>query len=258
MTAATPTPSGAAPTARAGRRGRLPAATAVLLLLGLAAAMAAPPDRLQGNLQRLMYVHVPAAWLAYLAFAVTFGASLAWLWRRRPGADRLAAASAEVGVFFTGLALVLGSVWGKPVWGVWWTWDPRLVTTALLFFVYLGYLALRRAVADPLARARRAAVLGVVAFVQVPIVHMSVVWWRALHQPPTVLKPGDPTIDHAMLAALLLNVAAFTALYALLVARRLELARLQDDAERLLVEGEPPLAGAAVTPPRPEGMREHG
>jgi heme exporter protein C len=258
MTPDTPTPAEAATTARAPRRAWLPAATAGLLALGLAAAMAAPPDRLQGNLQRLMYVHVPAAWLAYLAFAVTFGASLAWLWRRRPGADRLAAASAEVGVFFTGLALVLGSVWGKPVWGVWWTWDPRLVTTALLLFVYLGYLALRRAVADPVARARRAAVLGVVAFVQVPIVHMSVVWWRALHQPPTVLKPGDPTIDHAMLAALLLNVAAFTVLYALLVARRLELARLEGEAERALAEGEPPLAGAAVVPPRLEGVRERG
>jgi heme exporter protein C len=235
-----------------------PAVTAALLILGMAAAMAAPPDRLQGDLQRLMYVHVPAAWLAYLAFAVTFGASLAWLLRHRPGADRLAAASAEVGVFFTGLALVLGSVWGKPVWGVWWTWDPRLVTTALLFFVYLGYLALRRAVADPEARARRAAVLGVLAFVQVPIVHLSVVWWRTLHQPPTVLKPGDPTIDHTMLAALLINVIAFTALYALLVAHRLELARLQDEAERALTEGEPPLAGAAVVPPKLEGVRKRG
>ncbi len=253
----TPRPAAAAPTARRWRRA-WPAATAGLLLLGLAAAMAAPPDRLQGNLQRLMYVHVPAAWLAYLAFAVTFGASLAWLLSRRPAADRLAAASAEVGVFFTGLTLVLGSIWGKPVWGVWWTWDPRLVTTALLFFVYLGYLALRRAVPDPTVRARRAAVLGVVAFVQVPIVHLSVVWWRALHQPPTVLKPGDPTIDHAMLAALLLNVAAFTALYALLVARRLELARLEAEAERALAEGEPPLAGAAVVPPPLEGVRERG
>ena len=258
MTAGTPTPARADPTPRPGRRSWQLVVTGGLLALGLAAAMTAPPDRLQGNLQRLMYVHVPAAWLAYLAFAVTFGASVAWLWRRRPAADRLAAASAEVGVFFTGLALVLGSVWGKPVWGVWWTWDPRLVTTALLFFVYLGYLALRRAVADPLARARRAAVLGVVAFVQVPIVHMSVVWWRALHQPPTVLKPGDPTIDHLMLAALLVNVVAFTALYALLVARRLELAWLEDEAERVLAEGEPPLAGAAVVPPRPEGMDGYG
>jgi heme exporter protein C len=257
VTPGTPTWPGAPRTARTLRRA-WPAATAALLVVGVVAAMVAPSDRLQGNLQRLMYVHVPAAWLAYLAFAVTFAASLAWLWRRRPGADRLAAASAEVGVFFTGLALVLGSVWGKPVWGVWWTWDPRLVTTALLFFVYLGYLALRRAVADPAARARRAAVLGVLAFVQVPIVHLSVVWWRALHQPPTVLKPGDPTIDHAMLAALLVNVVAFTALYALLVARRLELARLQDELERALVEGEPRLAGAAVVPPNLQGVRERG
>jgi heme exporter protein C len=257
MTARPPASTGAPRTARTLRRA-WPGATAALLAVGVVAAMVAPPDRLQGNLQRLMYVHVPAAWLAYLAFAVTFAASLAWLWRRRSGADRLAAASAEVGVFFTGLALVLGSVWGKPVWGVWWTWDPRLVTTALLFFVYLGYLALRRAVADPAARARRAAVLGVLAFVQVPIVHLSVVWWRALHQPPTVLKPGDPTIDHAMLAALLVNVIAFTALYGLLVVRRLELARIEEEVERALTEGGPPVAGAAVVPPGLREVRERG
>jgi heme exporter protein C len=257
MTARAPASIGAPRTGRSLRRA-WPGATAALLAVGVVAAMVAPPDRLQGNLQRLMYVHVPAAWLAYLAFAVTFAASLAWLWRRRPGADRLAAASAEVGVFFTGLALVLGSVWGKPVWGVWWTWDPRLVTTALLFFVYLGYLALRRAVGDPATRARRAAVLGVLAFVQVPIVHLSVVWWRALHQPPTVLKPGDPTIDHAMLAALLVNVIAFTALYLLLVVRRLELARIEDEVERALAEGGPPVAGAAVVPPGLREVRERG
>lgn len=220
-------------------------------MLGLLAAMLAPPDRLQGQLQRLMYVHVPAAWLAYLAFALTFVGSAGWLLRGRASYDRLAAASAELGVFFTGLAILLGAVWGKPVWGVWWTWDPRLVTTALLFFVYLGYLALRRATTDPAKCARRGAVYGIVAFVQVPIVHMSVLWWRSLHQPPTVLRPGDPTIDHQMLAALFLNLLAFTAIFALLLQMRLRLAG--DEAEAVAVAQQQPLAGRAVTAPMLEG-----
>ncbi|WP_165475505.1 cytochrome c biogenesis protein CcsA, partial [Klebsiella pneumoniae] len=156
---------------------------------------------------------VPAAWLAYLAFALTLVASIGWLRTRRDRWDHLAVGAVEVGVFFTGLALVLGSVWGKPVWGVWWTWDARLVTTALLFLVYSGYLALRRGIDDPRVRADRAALLGIIAFVQVPIVHFSVVWWRTLHQPPTVLRPGDPTMDHTMLAVLLLNVVAYSAVF---------------------------------------------
>lgn len=229
---------------------RLPVVTASVVLIGLVAALLAPPDRLQGNLQRLMYVHVPAAWVAYLSFAVTLGASAAWLWRRRPRYDRVAAASAEAGVFFTGLAIALGSIWGKPTWGVWWTWDPRVVTTAVMFFVYLGYLALRRATLDPIGRARRSAVFGVVAFVQVPIVHMSVVWWRALHQPPTVLKPGDPSIDHTMLAALLINVLAFTLLYLLSVRSRVRLAALEDELEARQVADGQELAGNAVLAPR--------
>jgi heme exporter protein C len=171
------------------------------------------------------------------------------LWKRTPRWDRAAAASAEVGVFFTGLTLALGSVWGKPVWGVWWTWDPRLVTTALMFFVYLGYLALRRATLDPTARARRSAVFGVLAFAQVPVVHMSVIWWRTLHQPPTVLRPGDPTIDHWMLAALLLNLVAFTLVYAVLLRSRIRLAVEEQALEATQDDAASDLAGDAVSAP---------
>ena len=236
------------------RTGRaLPIVAGVLVAAGLVAALTAPPDRIQGDLQRLMYVHVPAAWLAFLGFGLTLLGSVGWLWTRQDRFDRLAAASAEVGVFFTSLAIVLGSIWGKPVWGVWWTWDPRLVTTALLFFVYLGYLALRRATLDPRLRARRGAIFGVVAFVQVPIVHLSVLWWRSLHQPPTVLRPGDPTIDHVMLAALMLNLAAFTALFALLLRARMRLARDEQAVETAERSEGAPLAGGAVAPPRLEG-----
>jgi heme exporter protein C len=240
------------------RRAAVPVVVGSLLGLGLAAAMLAPPDRGQGDLMRLMYVHVPAAWLAYLAFAITLVGSLGWLRRRTAGADRLAAAAAELGVLFTALTLVLGSIWAKPVWGVWWTWDPRLVTTALLLLVYLGYLGLRRATPDPEARARRSAVFGVVAFVQVPVVHLSVVWWRTLHQPPTILRPGDPTIDHRMLAALLVNLVAFTALFLVLLRQRVELARIRDEAEAARLDPDRPVAGAAILPPRLEGAGGRG
>ena len=231
----------------------LSAAALVSSAAGLAAALTAPPDQLQGQVQRLMYVHVPAAWLAYASFALTLVGSVGWLWRRDLRYDRLAESAAEVGVFFTGLAIVLGSVWGKPVWGVWWTWDPRLVTTALLFFIYLGYLALRRTTVDRVDRARRSAVFGVVAFVQVPIVHFSVLWWRALHQPPTVIRPGDPTIDHVMLFALLLNLFAFTLLGAWLLRTRLRLAREESAFQDALVDAEQQLAGDTVEPPRLRG-----
>lgn len=227
------------------------AVAAVLLVVGAGAALVAPPDRLQGDLQRLMYLHVPAAWLAYLAFGVTLLGSVAWLRTRRRRWDRLAASSAELGVLFTGLALALGSIWGKPVWGVWWTWDARLVTTALLFLVYVAYLSLRRSIDDPDLRARRSAILGIVAFVQVPIVHMSVQWWRTLHQPPTVLRmEGAPTIEPSMLLALAINVVAFTAVYGALLRRRVALAADEETLERVSRDDTAPLAGAAVSEPK--------
>lgn len=229
----------------------------VLVPAGLVGAMIAPPDAIQGQLQRLMYVHVPAAWVAYLCFATTFAASGLWLWRRQQRFDRLAEASAELGLFFTGLTIVLGSIWARPVWGVWWTWDPRLVSTAVMFFVYLGYTALRRATLDPAARATRAAVFGVIAFAQVPVVHFSVVWWRALHQGPTVFKPGDPTMDHRMLAALLLNLAAFTVVAVLLMRARVRLAVAREQVEQAAAAEARPLAGAAVqAPPLQEAGRD--
>lgn len=203
----------------------------------------APPDAAQGDVQRLMYVHVPAAWLAYLSFAVVFVASIAYLRTRRTRWDRLAAASAEVGVLFTALTIVLGSLWGKPVWGTWWTWDPRLTTTAVLLLMYLAYLAVRRLPESPARRARWSAVLGIVAFLDVPIVHLSVVWWRSLHQGPTVVQLGSPTIAPVMLAALLVGVAAFTVTYLYLVTLRLRVARLED---RALAEALAPRIGGAV------------
>ena len=221
-------------------------AAAGTLVTALVAGLVVPPDAVQGDLQRIMYVHVPAAWLAYLSFIVTFVASIAYLRTRSLRWDHLAGASAEVGVLFTGLALATGMIWGKPVWGVWWTWDARLVLTAVMFFVYLGYLALRRSIDDPHLRGRRAAVLGIVGVLQIPIVHFSVTWWRGLHQPPTVLRPDSPQIDPPLLFALLMGVVAFTVVFAALVAHRRELAALDDEAPPT---GED-VAGAAVEAPR--------
>ena len=150
--------------------------------------------------------------MAYLSFAGVLLCSVGYLVRRQLVWDRHARSAAELGVGLTALAIVLGSLWGRPVWGVWWTWEPRLVTTVVLLAVYAGYLGIRGLSPDPHARARRAAVVGIAAFVNVPIVHYSVVWWRALHQPPTVLRPGGPgdAIEPSMLAALLTGVLAFT------------------------------------------------
>lgn len=217
------------------------------LLTALVVGLVVPPDAVQGDLQRIMYVHVPSAWLAYLAFTVTLVASVAYLMTRRMRWDHLAGASAEVGVVFTGLALATGMMWGKPVWGVWWTWDARLVLTAVMFFVYLGYLALRRSIDDPELRARRAAVLGIVAVAQIPIVHFSVTWWRGLHQPPTILRPDKPQIDSPLLFALLMAVAAFTVVFAALVRRRRELIEAEDAA--LEATPDEATAGADVSAP---------
>jgi heme exporter protein C len=201
------------------------AGLAATVLVGL---LIVPPDAAQGDVQRLMYVHVPAAWVAFLSFGVVFVASAAYLKTGRIQWDRVAAASAEIGVLFCALTIVLGSLWGRPVWGTWWTWDPRLTTTAVLLLIYVGYLSLRKVADSPTRRARWSAVLGVVGFVDVPIVHMSVVWWRSLHQQATVLRPGAPTIAGSMLATLLLAFVAFSLAYGYLMAVRMRLGRLED------------------------------
>ena len=200
-------------------------ALGVALLALVLALVVAPPDAYQGDSQRLMYVHVPAAWTAYLSFAVVAGASLLYLVRRDLRYDRVAQAAAELGVGLTALAIVLGSLWAYPTWGTWWTWDPRLVTTAILLLVYIGYLGVRGLSTDPGVNARRAAVIGVLAVVNVPLVHFSVVWWRTLHQPPSVLRPGGPagTIPPVMLTALLVAIMAFTLLWAWVMVQRIRI-----------------------------------
>jgi len=201
------------------------------LLAGLAAGFGyAPREAIQGNVQRIMYLHVPSVLTAYLAFGLVLLGSGAYLATRRVGWDQLAAAAAEIGVLFTVMTIVSGSIWGRPTWGVWWTWDARLTSTAVMLLVYVGYLLLRAMVDDPEARARYAAVVGIVSAANIPIVHFSVKWWRALHQPATILGPEPSPIASPIALALLVNWVAFTLLFAYFLSRRLEIARLEENA----------------------------
>jgi heme exporter protein C len=205
------------------------AATAVL-------ALVVTPSREDEGFQavRLLYLHVPSAWVAYLAFGVTAIASVLWLWPRTRHAawDLLAGASAEVGVVFTGLMLAVGSIWGRTTWGTWWAWDARLTSTAILFFLYLGYLALRRTGATADERGKRCAIAALIAAADMPIVHFSVTWWQTLHQQGTVFNPKlDVEIDGSMAFTLVLAVLAFTLLYGYLVLDRFELAQLEEGHE---------------------------
>ena len=201
----------------------------VTMLVGSYVGLAVvPADAAQGNVQRLMYVHVPAAWLAFLAFFVVFVMSVLYLIQRDDRWDRVAASSDEIGVVFTVLTLLLGMMWGKPTWGVFWTWDPRLTTTAILLAIYVGYGALRSFAEDGEKRARWSAIVGVIGFANVPIVYMSVTWWRTLHQPPSSPRSVDPDI----LWTLMLNLAAFTLVYLYLMVRRVRYAKLEGELEK--------------------------
>jgi heme exporter protein C len=184
----------------------------------------ARPDRVQGDAARIVYFHVPMAWVAFLAFFVVLVASVAYLRTRHERWDRLGRASAEVGVVFTTLVLVTGSIWGYPIWGTWWSWDPKLTTTLILWFLYLGYLMLR-SYAEPPRGPRYAAILGIVGFVDVPIVYQASVWWRTLHPSP-VLGPEASSQSTDIIGLLLFSLVAFTLLYAFLVRVRMEVEQL--------------------------------
>ena len=216
----------------------LAVSTAILLSFALYAALViAPTEQTMGNVQRIFYYHVPSAWVAFELFLINFVASVVYLIRRSAKADIVALVTAEVGVVFCTVVLITGPIWARPVWGIWWTWDARLVTTAVLFFLYLGYLALRRVPGAAQVRARRSAIVAIIAFADVPVVHLSVIWWRTLHQQPTVLNPElNPQIHGVMLATLLVGVAAFTVVYVHLLLRRYALARAENRREELLLE----------------------
>jgi len=222
----------------------LMAIAAAATALGLYLTLTSPVDRLQGEYTRIVNIHAPSMWVAFLAFGVTALASIMWLARKTSRWDRIAEASVETGVLFTATGLFTGMVWGQAVWGRAWDWaDPRMASTAVMFFVYIGYLALRRATPDPVMRARRSAILGAIAVVQVPLVYFSVNLFRSLHQTQSI-RPDGATMPDEMVIALLVNFLAFTLLYLALTAARVEVARLE---EAMTSETAP--AGDAVTAP---------
>jgi heme exporter protein C len=207
----------------------LPPLTAVgMFALIVGAVLVAPPEAVEGDVQRLMYIHVPSAIAAYLAFTVTFVASIIVLWKRDMRWDAAARGAAAVGVLFTGLVLVTGAIWGKPIWGIYWTWDARLTSTLILFLIFGAYL-LARAVAGPNDEqaARYAAVFAIIGFLDIPLIHMSVTWWRTLHPQPIVFRDFQrPALPPEMTIVLLVSMAAIMLLTLWLIV-------LQTDTERL-------------------------
>jgi len=215
------------------RKGILGAATLVFIIAGLYwGLIKAPPDAYQGDSQRIMYLHIPSILTAYLSFFLVFLGSCLYLWKREKRDDNLAHAAAEIGVLFTALTIIEGSIWGRPTWGVWWTWDARLTLTAILLLIFIGYLMLRALVEDESRAASSAAILGIIGFLDIPLIHMSVYWWRTLHQPPSILRPDKvpwENIHPELLTALAINFVAFVLLYFYLLSHRLRLSEMREE-----------------------------
>jgi len=216
------------------RGARLLGALALIMVaLGLYwALIQAPRDALQGDVQRIMYLHLPSILTAYLSFFLVFIGSCLYLWKREKRDDNLAHSAAELGVLFTALTIIEGSIWGKPTWGVWWTWDARLTLTAILLLIYSGYLMLRSLIDDEERAALSAAILGIIGFLDIPLIHMSVYWWRTLHQPPSILRPDKlpwENVHPAMLTALAINFVGFLLLYFYLLSLRLRLGEVRSE-----------------------------
>jgi len=216
--------------------------TAVFILLGLYwGLVVAPPDAYQGEVQRIMYLHIPSILTAYLAFFIVFVGSCLFLWKGERRDDILAYSAAEIGVLFTGLTIIEGSIWGKPTWGVWWTWDARLTLTAILLLIFVGYLMLRSLIEDENRGAVCGAIVGIIGFLDIPLIHMSVYWWRTLHQPPSILRPDKvpwENIHPEMLWALSINFIAFALLFFYLLSLRIRIGETEDEVKRLRLYGE--------------------
>jgi heme exporter protein C len=214
-------------------RGMLGGLALVVIGIGLYwALLQAPRDALQGDVQRIMYLHLPSILTAYLSFFLVFIGSCLYLWKREKRDDNLAYSAAELGVLFTALTIIEGSIWGKPTWGVWWTWDARLTLTAILLLIYSGYLMLRSLIEDQDRAALSAAVLGIIGFLDIPLIHMSVYWWRTLHQPPSILRPDKlpwENVHPTMLATLAINFVGFLLLYFDLLSLRVRLGELRSE-----------------------------
>ena len=194
-----------------------------------------PTEKTEGPIQRIMYLHIPSAWLAFFAFFIVFISSILFLWKKEREWDIYAHASAEIGVVFCSLVLITGPIWAKPIWGTWWVWDARLTSTLILWLIYVAYLMLRSQTDAGSMRARYAAVLGIVGFLNIPFIHFSVLWWRTFHPQPKVISAEGlgKGMDTSMLATLGISLCAFTLLYFLLMGQRIRLERLKDEVDRL-------------------------
>ena len=189
-----------------------------------------PTEALQGAAQKILYIHAPSAWVAFLAFGLVAIASVLYLWLKDPKLDRVAESSAEVGLVFTSVVLITGPLWAKPVWGAYWTWDARLTLTLFLWFIYAGYIILRGSIDDFEMRARFSAVLGILGAMLVPFIHLSVYFFRTLHPMPVLLKPSAPSMPNDMVITLVSSFCAFTLLYVWLLRERYRLAVERDAA----------------------------
>jgi len=206
------------------------AAVVAVLITYIRAIFFTPYEAVQGPAQKILYVHAPAAWVAFMAFGLVAIASALYLWLREERLDRIAESSAEVGVVFTTVVLTTGPIWGKPIWGAYWTWDARLTLTLFLWFIYVAYLVMRGAIDDPAMRARYSAVLGILGALLIPFIHLSVYLFRTLHPRPILMKPSAPSLPGEMLTTLLLAFAAFTLLYIALLRARYRYAVARDGA----------------------------
>jgi heme exporter protein C len=186
-----------------------------------------PTEREMGVVQRIYYVHVPSAWVAFLAFGIVALCSLVYLWLRDDRLDAIALSAAEIGIVFTTIVLITGPLWGRIAWGVWWVWDARLSLTLLLWFIYVGYFMLRGATENPERGKRFAAVLGIVGAVDIPLIHVSVLWFRSQHPQPVVLRAEGPAADPEIVKTLLFSFLTFTVVFFALLLLRYGLERLQ-------------------------------
>ncbi|OGH03224.1 MAG: cytochrome C assembly protein [Candidatus Lambdaproteobacteria bacterium RIFOXYD1_FULL_56_27] len=215
-------------------------------ILGLASALGlgitawlvfywAPLEQAMGFVQKIMYIHVPSVLVCYLAFFISFLASVGYLWKRTEGYDVVALCSAEIGVIFCGITLVTGAIWGKPTWNTYWTWDARLTTTLILFLIFVGYLLLRRFVEFSEQQARFAAIIAIIGFLDIPLIHQAVTWWRTLHQTSTLfsMKPGG-AIDDPLKWMLYVAMVAFYLFFAYLLTKRIQLERQERELRRTL------------------------
>ncbi|MCG8334398.1 MAG: cytochrome c biogenesis protein CcsA [Proteobacteria bacterium] len=207
---------------------KLQTITGILAIIGLTLMLMivflwSPLESSMGMVQKIMYIHVPSAWTSFLAITVAFVFSILYLWKRYELFDVIALSSVEIGVIFCGLALLTGSIWAKPTWNTYWTWDARLTTTLILFLIFSGYLLLRRFSEFGEQQARLSAVVAIIGFLDIPLIHLSVVWWRTIHQPSTVFSKKPGVIDDQILITLLFSVSVFSIIYLFLLLTRVAL-----------------------------------